>query len=800
VTPAPRAPGKPFRSQATRVGWLRAHRPRIRQFSWLLLAAPLLAIVVSDGLGEQPTPADAAPAVAALPADAAAAPMHDAVAIQGPPVPEGPPVRLPAPGPLDGAETARRIGDYDRAASMLRELANGQDKRVANDALLQLAVVQIEAGRHQAAADAASELMGRPLDPSGRASALFLLGRARRAANECQGAVAAFDEAARTAPDFGPYADLQAAYCLAALNDRAGQNARGGKAAEAAQARLTKLDGLEHQVAAALKLGDTDGAIRASEALLAGAGTPTYRAQTLTSLGTIAKDADRRDQAVTSFATVVAELPETPSAIGALDALRGMNAANVVAPDEASAALFFAGRYSEAIPQLRGALEAGLSAERAARARFYLGQALLRLDAVDEGVAVLRQVADDLPGSDLAARAFLRAGRRLEVAGRLEGASELYGLASQVLPSSPAAQEANARLVFTLMLRGAAPQALAAAQALAEGGADGKAKGLGLLWASKSLAKVGDRAQANALLNRAAELDADGYGGLRARAILEGDTRGGQGPADLDLSRLQPSSDDVASLEGWLKGRGIDSATLEREQASEPGYQRAALLYRIGMPEWASWELQDLAARWEFDPARLYGLARYAAERGDTTLGMRFALAAQKAAGSTVAALPRPLQRLIYPLPYADTIAAQAKQRGVDPLLFAGLIRQESTFNPMARSSANALGLAQVVPTTGQGIANALGRGSFKSDDLYRPNVAIEFGVYYLGRQLSQYDGRVFPALAAYNAGGGTVNGWLAQFGADDPDLFAEQIPYAETSHYLQVVYENYLNYRRLYR
>jgi soluble lytic murein transglycosylase len=218
------------------------------------------------------------------------------------------------------------------------------------------------------------------------------------------------------------------------------------------------------------------------------------------------------------------------------------------------------------------------------------------------------------------------------------------------------------------------------------------------------------------------------------------------------------------------------------------------------MPEGASWELQDLAARWEYDPARLYGLARYAAERGDTTLGMRFAQAAQKAAGSTVAALPRPLQRLIYPLPYADTIAAQAKQRGVDPLLFAGLIRQESTFNPTARSSANALGLAQVVPTTGQGIANALGRGSFKSDDLYRPNVAIEFGVYYLGRQLSQYDGRVFPALAAYNAGGGTVNGWLAQFGADDPDLFAEQIPYAETSHYVQVVYENYLNYRRLYR
>src|SRR5690606_5849404 len=118
------------------------------------------------------------------------------------------------------------------------------------------------------------------------------------------------------------------------------------------------------------------------------------------------------------------------------------------------------------------------------------------------------------------------------------------------------------------------------------------------------------------------------------------------------------------------------------------------------------------------------------------------------------------------------TIAAQAKLRSVDPLLFAGLIRQESTFNPTARSSANALGLAQVIPSTGQGIANALGRSSFSNDELYRPQVAIEFGTFYLGSQLAQYDGRIYPALAAYNAGGGNTNAWLAEFGIDDPDLF----------------------------
>jgi soluble lytic murein transglycosylase len=778
------------------------------RLGWLLLVVPLLVVMVADSIGGPSTPVDAAPstpdATTSLSGPPGSAPLLAAATSSPAPAQPGAqrsaPAAASAAGPLDAAELARRAGDYDRAIALLREQANGQDKNVANEALLQLAVVQIDAGRHGAAADAASELMGRQVDAPTRARALFVLGRARRAAEECQGAVAAFDEAIKTSGDFGPYADLQAAYCMAAMNDRAGQNARAGKAVEAAEARQTKIDALEHQVTANLRLGDNDAALKVSDTLLAQASTRTYRAQTLTSLGVIARDADRRDLAIKSFATVIAELPDTPSAIGALEALRGINAVNAVAPDEAPAVLFFAGRYGEAVPALRAALESGLIPEKAARARFYLGQALLRLGSVTEGVATLRQVSDDLPNSDLAARALLRAGRRLEADGRMQDAGDLYETAAKALPSSAASQEAQAQQIFTLVMRGAAPEALQSAISLAGGEADGRWKGLALLWASKGLAKTGDRAQATALLARSAEIDTDGFGGLRARAILDGDTRGVQGPSTLDLATLQPSADDLAGLDGWLAGRGIDAATLEREQSSEPAYQRAALLYRVGMPDWAAWEIQELASRWEADPARLYGLARFTADRGDTPLSMRMAIAAQKAAGGSLASQPRLLQRLIYPLPYADLIAAQAKQRGVDPLLFAGLIRQESTFNPRARSSANALGLAQVVPSTGQGIASALGRPGINNEDLYRPMVAVEFGVFYLGRQLGTYDNRVYPALAAYNAGGGNVNGWVAEFGGDDQDIFMELIPFAETSYYVRIVYENYQHYRRLYR
>src|SRR5439155_3568554 len=115
------------------------------------------------------------------------------------------------------------------------------------------------------------------------------------------------------------------------------------------------------------------------------------------------------------------------------------------------------------------------------RARFYLGQALLRVGNADEGVATLRQVAADLPGSDLAARALLRAGRRLESDQRYLDAADLYRQAAGTLGSSAAAQEARARLVFVQIRRGTVPEALDTAQGLADSDTDGIWKGLGLL-------------------------------------------------------------------------------------------------------------------------------------------------------------------------------------------------------------------------------------------------------------------------------------------------------------------------------
>jgi soluble lytic murein transglycosylase len=148
---------------------------------------------------------------------------------------------------------------------------------------------------------------------------------------------------------------------------------------------------------------------------------------------------------------------------------------------------------------------------------------------------------------------------------------------------------------------------------------------------------------------------------------------------------------------------------------------------------------------------------------------------------------------------YADVVSAEAENRSLDPLLLAALIRQESLFEPAAESWVGARGLGQVMPATGQSIAQDLGVEDFEVDDLYRPAVSIQFGAYYLASQLERFDDQILVALAAYNGGPGNALQWL-ESGGDDLDLFVEVITAVESRLYLQAVLENYIVYERLYR
>jgi soluble lytic murein transglycosylase len=160
---------------------------------------------------------------------------------------------------------------------------------------------------------------------------------------------------------------------------------------------------------------------------------------------------------------------------------------------------------------------------------------------------------------------------------------------------------------------------------------------------------------------------------------------------------------------------------------------------------------------------------------------------------------PALLLKTLYPAPYAELVLDQARERNIDPLLFFALMRQESQFVPDARSWADARGLAQIIPSTGQGIADQLGDTSYGVNDLYVPHINIRYGTYYLASNMPQFDGKLLPTLASYNAGPGNAARWLQGSALLDPDLFSERVDLFETSDYLEIVYRNYGFYRLIY-
>ncbi|MBI4314452.1 MAG: lytic transglycosylase domain-containing protein, partial [Chloroflexi bacterium] len=147
---------------------------------------------------------------------------------------------------------------------------------------------------------------------------------------------------------------------------------------------------------------------------------------------------------------------------------------------------------------------------------------------------------------------------------------------------------------------------------------------------------------------------------------------------------------------------------------------------------------------------------------------------------------------------YADLITQAADDYNIDPLLLYALVRQESLFEGSVTSSAAAQGLMQIIPDTGDWIADRLHWPNYWQSDLYRPFINVEFGAFYLDYQRQYLGGDMLAALAAYNAGPGNAEKWLS-VSLNDPDLFVEIIRLDEPRRYVRGVYEFYEIYRNLY-
>jgi soluble lytic murein transglycosylase len=157
------------------------------------------------------------------------------------------------------------------------------------------------------------------------------------------------------------------------------------------------------------------------------------------------------------------------------------------------------------------------------------------------------------------------------------------------------------------------------------------------------------------------------------------------------------------------------------------------------------------------------------------------------------------LAAALYPTPYRQAILNAAKLRKLDGRFVLAIIRQESVFNPLAKSPAGARGLLQLTIDTAEKYATSAGLSDLRENQLYRPEASILIGSQYLAELSRMFPGLPEAVAASYNGGEDNVARWVKRSKQKDPGVFTAEIGFDETKDYVQKVMANYRAYRKLY-
>ena len=312
-------------------------------------------------------------------------------------------------------------------------------------------------------------------------------------------------------------------------------------------------------------------------------------------------------------------------------------------------------------------------------------------------------------------------------------------------------------------------------------------------WAARDAERAGQFDRARTLyLAMLQRYDANWYGDL-ARQRLDA------------LKRTHPNAAEIIAADSPVARATANLNTISVAEETATAEANEALakvdqLNVVGLDEFALDEVNKLlesaprSPRLNLAKARVYRTHQQ---------NLQAFLALQKSYPDSAQMKPEELAReewdVFYPLAHWDTITHEARAKSIDPYRVAGLIRQESVFDPRASSHANAYGLMQLLLETAQRTARKYGitRTITKDVLLSDPQLNIQIGTGYLRDQLDTF-GRIEYVAAAYNAGPGRAVRWRAELPAE-MDEWAEAVPFRETRAYVQGVVRNTLQYKRLY-
>ncbi len=729
----------------------------------------------------------------------------------------------PAPVLAQRALAARAIGDDAASGADLSALLRSYpDAAEALAARYYLAESFARRGRWTSAGEMLRAFLdAAPEEHPLRPPALFWLARGHESAGDHAAAIAMYQEYRALDTPIAPYAALRQAAQEQVLERRAEAITSYLVAARSPIPRGERAGAFEKAIAQLVVAGRPAEALALYPELLDLARQPAYRARVLAEAIALADTQGQTEQARRWRLELVASAPETPEAAAAVDRLLAAGSTEVSAA-AAGRIYMAAGRWTDAVAQLERAIATESDLVTAIELRRLRGLALRAAGDMPGALAALAEAGALDPNSEPGRQAQLDRVQTTGQAGDVEGAIQGYLEYAAAYPDDPRAPVALDRVVqlrerlgdtegalqarldlgrrypasaegrmalhragLALYEAGRVEEARAAWQTLADK-SEGGWRARGAFWAARAARDQGDAAAAEALFAAAIAAAPHSYEGVRAAEEL------GRLPTGALPIGAPIAPEEWSELETWV-------TSWAGPPAPPPGDERAtraAHLEQVGLQTEATNEWREGLDEARGQPWALLGLARAAHQGGATYPAL---LAAEELAALAPTPAPLALRRLIFPTPYADLVSREARANGLDPRLLYALFRQESLFNPVATSWVGARGLAQVMPETGQGIAQNLGVSDFTLDDLYRPAVSARFGSYYLARRLADMEGSVQGALAAYNGGLGNAQRWAGGSRVADPDHFTEQIDFGETRGYVRAVYGFWGAYQELY-
>jgi len=753
------------------------------------------------------------------------------------PTPSATPSPTPSPAVhLEAAALALRNGDWDQALLEYQSAAASSDAGPQGEGQFGVGETYVRAGLYAQGAEVLTTFLSIHPDHARAGDAYFLRATARRALGDLEGAVADFDAYLQARPGVidgyiqewqgdileGAGRHLEAAvhYQASAVLPRVGPAA--GMYLKAGRAFLDGGD-----ATTALSLFDTafqvapDDSARASANLYAGRALVALG----DSQGAYARwlaSVDQYPAALDTYEGLVelvdADVPVDEFRRGLIDNLAGafepaIQAFGRVIDREPSAEAYYlrglsrrgAGDYTGALedfyivyvayPDFADRETAWMEAGRTASV--YLGD-------YARARAIYLELVAALPASQNAPQALLSAGKSAEVEDDLSGAIEAWMRVPVEYPQSPLASQAAFLAGITRVRLGDTAGAAEAFRIAGDRAQTGTDRAAAALWVGKILDSQGRHDEAVVAWQSAAASDVTGYYSARAADLLAG--RGPFAPAGVSTFPADLSAEQ-AEAEAWMRTTFAltDPAPLDRLDATLEGDSRLLRgeeLLRLGMYPEAKDEFTGLRLAFSADAAATYRLMHRFQDLGLYELAIRSArqildLAGLDDAGTMQA--PIYFNRIRFGPYFGDLILPEALARNLDALFLLSVVRQESLFEGFATSYADARGLMQVIPSTGAGIAAELGwPPGYAESDLHRPLVSVRFGTFYLASERDRFDGDLFAALAAYNAGPGNALAWK-DLAPNDPDLFLEVLRFSEPRLYIKTIYEAYSIYRQLY-